>query len=406
MNQKGFTPILVILVIIILLGAAIGAYFVYSKPLSTNSPKPVISTSNKTLQQNIPSDWKTYTNFKYGYQIKVPSDLHIYSHIRDLNQERCIENYGIADTVYVNNDFREDCKVTSDKLVEIVAYAGNPDKDLGYPNGNADSPPKKYDLNGDVAYEYDFTKFNNSINQSFNHNGNAFGINFSKTIDYKKIFSTFHFLSKEELGKLQQPTPLPISYLKRYFKLSDKIINFKSYPEEIANKTDDQLVGISCNHSYGMWDRIPQTDIDSDSILKQITDLSSQAGVNNVNSVSYCQLEDSRVLVALYSFTDDWKTSAKTPNITANFGLLEKGKLDIKVKFNPGTEAGAPAIGFGPLEYTKDNVFYYTRDVGDAISIVEIHKVDLNQDEHKLLITCRDDYDDNNGHPIPKPSCK
>lgn len=67
--KKGFASFALIAIIVVLV--AIGGYFAWSK-------KPNQHIENKSLLTEVSSptaDWKTYTNTKYGYEIKYPKDF-------------------------------------------------------------------------------------------------------------------------------------------------------------------------------------------------------------------------------------------------------------------------------------------------------------------------------------------
>ena len=70
-NQKGFTPILILLVVVIMVGLSGGLYY-FSK---TNSPKPnatqVLAPSSSPTDET--ANWKTYTSKENGYSFKYPS---------------------------------------------------------------------------------------------------------------------------------------------------------------------------------------------------------------------------------------------------------------------------------------------------------------------------------------------
>ena len=87
MRQKGFTPIIILLLIVAVLGAA--GYFAYSrgytnsflpKPSPIITPRPLLTplpTPKPTSTPDPTANWKTYTNTTYKYSLKYPSDWEV-----------------------------------------------------------------------------------------------------------------------------------------------------------------------------------------------------------------------------------------------------------------------------------------------------------------------------------------
>lgn len=74
MKQSGFAPIVIILgVVLVTLLAGGGYYYVTQKSGQVNKPQVVVPT--KTADETV--DWETYTNSKYNFQIKYPTDYNI-----------------------------------------------------------------------------------------------------------------------------------------------------------------------------------------------------------------------------------------------------------------------------------------------------------------------------------------
>lgn len=80
MKQKGFAPILIIL---ILAAVLLSGYFIYqkqTKPISSPEPSP-LSTEAPAKVEDPTANWETYTNTKYGYSFKYPTNLSIKENI-------------------------------------------------------------------------------------------------------------------------------------------------------------------------------------------------------------------------------------------------------------------------------------------------------------------------------------
>jgi hypothetical protein len=84
-ESKGFTPILVILGIVLILGIAGGVYY-FGKSRSPNiadQPQIVASPTQKSASET--QDWKTYTNSKLKFSFQYPSDHTAYN---DIDQKK------------------------------------------------------------------------------------------------------------------------------------------------------------------------------------------------------------------------------------------------------------------------------------------------------------------------------
>src|SRR5258708_3525193 len=73
-NNKGFAPILIIIIIVALADAGIAGYFAFKKPTPVVAPisLPVPTPANPTSSVDT-SNWKTYRNEKYGFELKYPT---------------------------------------------------------------------------------------------------------------------------------------------------------------------------------------------------------------------------------------------------------------------------------------------------------------------------------------------
>ena len=77
MNQKGFVLLYILIGILILIGIAGGAYYLWAQEYRRThpiGPLPIVVPENIPLSRNIDetATWKTYTNTEYGFSIKYP----------------------------------------------------------------------------------------------------------------------------------------------------------------------------------------------------------------------------------------------------------------------------------------------------------------------------------------------
>lgn len=88
MNQKGFTNIVLVVAIIVILIGAVGYFALMNKPKPiTQQPTPTQTkthvsptpTQEPTTTSNVPTTWKTWRSDVYGFSIRYPGkeDIHI-----------------------------------------------------------------------------------------------------------------------------------------------------------------------------------------------------------------------------------------------------------------------------------------------------------------------------------------
>ena len=109
MNQKGFANI--ILVVIIVAAIAVGGYFVFvkkSKPIAQQLTPTPPSTQTKTpasptpTPKNETANWAVYSNTKYNYSFRYPTNFTIYA-ATDQTKEEVILPTATSDKVFLTD---------------------------------------------------------------------------------------------------------------------------------------------------------------------------------------------------------------------------------------------------------------------------------------------------------------
>jgi len=102
-NKKLFLIVGIIILVLVLVAGGIGAYFLM-KGQSEVSPTPTpVATIVPTASPNPIADWETYTNTKYGFSIRYPLPLEIFSEDRAVVSGP-LEGNAVFITTIVNSD--------------------------------------------------------------------------------------------------------------------------------------------------------------------------------------------------------------------------------------------------------------------------------------------------------------
>lgn len=131
-SQKGFVPVIIVLVVLI---GFVGVYFLGTLKNKTTVVSPTSVPNIVINESSVPSSkpvatndptyyWKTYSNTKFNYSLKIPSDWVGYT-MKDFS----IQNFtGLEDTLYLGP--RETTK-RPPQLIQITGQAsGSADQEV------------------------------------------------------------------------------------------------------------------------------------------------------------------------------------------------------------------------------------------------------------------------------------
>lgn len=205
MNQKGLAPILIVVLIAAL---AAGGYFIYKlprtsvtppTPQTTPAPSPTPSPSPALTDTEEISNWKTYTNTRYGYSFKYPQDLYLKTPSAVENTVTFLFEKYRGQTLIDQPEFGISASTDGKPLEELV----NSIKAIAKQTGQVVSF-QEIKLEGERAYRNENIIKDNpmsNITTLVNHNNISYKITlfYSEMTEkqkslYDQILSTFRFL--------------------------------------------------------------------------------------------------------------------------------------------------------------------------------------------------------------------
>ncbi len=199
-------------------------------------------------------------------------------------------------------------------------------------------------------------------------------------------------------------TEVPGQFVKLQFDKTSSFFSDVTYPNELVNIPDVELVGLRCSKNYttdynghfynhGMNNADPIYELDDQFLLgltKKFT---------NISDLSKCETEAGAVIVH-YGIAQGGGGGGNT----SSFGILNaEGQIP-----NVITIENDGVAYFGcrqPLAFTKNNIFYYKCGGGDGgFGQSSIYAIDLNNNTHKRVIRCKSVLEGFDDSP-PKITC-
>ncbi len=236
--KKKFPFLLYISLILLSVVSVISIYlFLQVRQLTleklTPSPTPTPSPSADPTE-----GWETYTNTRYNYSFRYPSNLIIQSGVELLSANENERNLSTTNTIDVldNND-------TIVQVVSVKKFETLEETKKSITVTNADKSPEYIDF--EIQSQPAFKYFDGDSTFVMTIQGNYFyQIYLSKGSVEKesistKILSTLKFTDSEKSN-------LP----KKYYLSSGKFFDTRPYPTELTSLKDTDLTGFSCSDKY------------------------------------------------------------------------------------------------------------------------------------------------------------
>lgn len=194
-------------------------------------------------------------------------------------------------------------------------------------------------------------------------------------------------------------------YSKRQFDINSKFYLTQSYPSELIDVKEDNLLGMNCSQQYVRKTDIWYSDYDNKielkdaNLLRLIESASTELKGSKTDSFiffTFCAIENGETIVKY----ERWAGGGGSQNVVY-FGVVnESGNVEEVTRMNTdGT------VGFTcnmPLQLTSSNILYYGCGGGDGASgSASIYKIDLNNKISTRIIKC-----DSSASPNGKPFLK
>ena len=217
MKQKGFAPIIIIVLVAIV---ASGVYFLGTKnilKLPTSFSLPTISPS-PTPTPDPTANWKTYTYYAYGYSVKYPSDWKVIeakpsntpNWPYDISQENQLQKVNFLEEK-IDKTWPGSFVISVNKTPEnfdTERWASNYFVPLiADPTTNLAKPKGKISVDNNIAYRFSVFQFDSDRTEiGLVKNGNIYMFTFTDDVPiendpniekhkeiYNQILSTFKF---------------------------------------------------------------------------------------------------------------------------------------------------------------------------------------------------------------------
>lgn len=205
------------------------------------------------------------------------------------------------------------------------------------------------------------------------------------------------------------PTQPPMNekYIKRQYGPLDKFFINKSYPSEILNYKDNQLIGLFCTPSYinkqefddkasfsfYYYDEVSKQNFDlSNPYLIDLTLKAKKIATKTIYRIQYCKTE-----TGIEIFTYNIAPDTGGPAWNTYFTRVENNELKL-VGSIPASQ-WAYSICTKPLQITVNNDYYYQCGAGDgAFSMAEIYKINLASKSFSSIYQCTFDGTKDDGN--------
>lgn len=190
-QQKGLSPIIIV---VLIAAVSVGGYFLYTK-YSINQTKNLSQTVKPfPASMGETYNWKTYSNQKYGYTLKYPSNYFI--------EETKDPNGNIGTTTisnYTNEDFSSGRKNADDTDVFLM-FITIPEKDTNLDEAKSFYIPankiEDYVIDGVTGFRVGKDGAIVIIYKKKEYNFNLRNVNSKHRNDYNQILATFKFLDQ------------------------------------------------------------------------------------------------------------------------------------------------------------------------------------------------------------------
>jgi len=266
MNSRGFAPILLLILGVIVAGIVLFSIKPIYEPNVKQTPIPS-SITTQPSNDTVPESWNTFTNTSYNYQIKYPPGLFVYGIDNALYPKNCSEVANMRDIVVISEIDLDDCGFYTDTLPNpesiFTIYVDEAPVDIDIPFEN--TPKSELMLSGIKSARYDFNElsprpnFFPSSRVYTNYAGKGYIIysgelnTEGKTETFNQILSTFQFVEDIsegyselinqaiEKGRVAIIVELNMDYVNEPDLNEDEIVTQRNKIKQLQNQLIEEL---------------------------------------------------------------------------------------------------------------------------------------------------------------------
>ncbi len=371
MAQKGFAPIFLVLIgILVIAAVGGGAYYFIPKVFNKSLDMPVATDSRQAANDRNVSSSSQLPELK-GFPVYPNAKLTTNTSATTCGQKQQLQGFNFCDTKVFS-------WVTNDDFDQVGKWYANVTKQLGWHcNGGAGeyASPRSASVFGDEC-----AKDGDSSSYELGYIANSKNTEITLNITLTAL--------KVDTGPEKDQT----GFAKRNFGTQEKFFSTQDYPSELLNINEDELVDTRCTplysrngDSYSYYDGVTkkQEFLFDANLIQIIKKVAQTLPGETVSDVQYCETKQGTNLISY----EVEKGGGGIEN-KVYFALVLLDQSIKKVTVIPNQEIPYFACQ-KLLEWTMSDIVYYQCGGGDGgFGAAEIYAFNLMTGDTKRVIRC------------------